>query len=228
MGLIASEKGKVELIEEGLYIARCIAVIDLGTQLVKSKQFGDKLKHQARIDFELPTEVYTYEDKDTGEEMTNTKIIWMRQTISLASNWNLKPLLESWRWKKFTKEELAWFDLKNILNKECQLQITHSDDWQYANISNLMPLMKGTLVPKGLRTPMIFEINEDWYNQEDFNSLPEFIQKIIMESVEVRKLLWIETFEEQEKNMKKEAKQTITTQEAEEVFTEAKSPNEFE
>jgi hypothetical protein len=32
---------------------------------VKSKQFGDKLKHQVRIDFELPTELFTYEDKDT-------------------------------------------------------------------------------------------------------------------------------------------------------------------
>jgi hypothetical protein len=39
----------------------------------------------------------------------------MTQTVSLASNGNLKPLLESWRGKKFTKEELVGFDLKTIL-----------------------------------------------------------------------------------------------------------------
>jgi hypothetical protein len=87
-----------------------------------------------------------------------------------------------------------------------------------------MPVMKWTVVPEWLRKPVIFEINTDWYDLEIFNNLPEFIRNKILESTEVKKLFWIETFEEQEENMKKEA---ITTKEAEDVFLEAKTPWEF-
>ena len=130
--------------------------------------------------------------------------------------------------EEFPKEELVGFDLKTILWAPCQLQIGHSDDWQYANVVNLMPVMKWTIVPEWLRKPVIFEINTDWYDIEIFNSLPEFIRNKILESTEVKKLFWIETFEEQEQNMMKEAKQqVVTTQEAEDVFVEAKTPGEF-
>ncbi|MHA1379626.1 MAG: hypothetical protein ACTSRG_14730 [Candidatus Helarchaeota archaeon] len=48
--------------------------------------------------------------------------------MSLHAKATMRKFLESWRGKKFTKEELEGFDLQKILGKPCQLQIIHSDD----------------------------------------------------------------------------------------------------
>jgi len=136
---------------------------------------------------------YEFEDKDTKEKITGTKVIGIFLTASLSSKATMRKLLESWRGKKFTQEELEGFSLGNLLNAECQLQVLHSDDGKWANIANLMPVMKGTVVEKGLREPLMFSMEgdktqtEDFCDMEVFDKLPEFLQNKIGESKEMRK-----------------------------------------
>lgn len=212
MSLVAKEKSgwNIEIIPEGVYIARCVGLTDLGTQV---REFSGKPKeiHEIRIDFELPTLTYTYEDKETKEEVTATKMTGVVFTNSLSAKANLRKFLEWWRGKKFTKEELEGFDLTKLLGLPCQLQIIHSDDGKWANVSSAMSIPAGLPVPVATREFTIFSMDEDkigqegFYDEETFEKLPEFLQNIISDSMEMRKHFGNETFEEQEENMKKEA-----------------------
>lgn len=229
MSLMAKEKwGTRELIPAGIHLARCVSIIDLWTQKITFEK-QEKEVHQVRFEFELPALTYTYEDKDTKEEKTATKVTWKNFTVSLHWKATMRKFLESWRGKKFTKEELEWFDLGSILWKNCQLQIIHSDDWQYANIENALPLMAWVEVPKTDKKIVSFSIHEDekgnptWFDEDVFNELPEWLQEKIMESKEMKKLYWIETLDEQDANIEAEiaenkASKPATEEEAWEVF----------
>jgi len=210
MSLTVSEKSaKREIIPEWVYPARCISVIDLWTQKLT---FNNKEKevHQVRFDFEIPSLEVEYEDQETWETVKTCRVIWINLTASLSWKAKLRKLLESWRWKKFTKEELEWFNLWKIVWKTCQVQVIHSEDWQYANLENVMPLMKGIEVPTTDRKPYIFEIQTNekwepvWFDEDVFEELPEWIQEKIQESKEFKKLYWIEDLDEQEKAIEKE------------------------
>jgi hypothetical protein len=103
-------------------------------------------------------------------------------TVSLSKKSTLRSFLESWRGKQFTKEELAGFDLFNVLGVACQINVVHenSDNGNtYANIKAVMPLPKGMSRPKA-ENPLLKYSPED---AEAFNALPEWIQKKIQEQV---------------------------------------------
>lgn len=226
MSLIASEKSgwTIELIPEGVHIARCVSVIDLGTQLTTFEK-KEKEVHQVRFEFEFPNLTYTFEDKDTKVEKTVTKVMGTTFSVSLNSKAKMRKFLESWRGKKFTEEELKWFNLWKVLWQVCQIQIIHSEDGKYANIENALPLMKWISVPETDRELMTFSILEDtkgkpiWFNEDSFEKLPEWLQNKIMESKEMKVITWNFSLDEQEEKLEEEVK-TVSTKEAEAVFEE--------
>jgi len=57
----------------------------------------------------------------------------------------LRKDLESWRGKKFTRDEEMGFDIERLIGVNCLLNITHNEvgDRTYANIVSIMPLAKG-------------------------------------------------------------------------------------
>jgi hypothetical protein len=119
---------------EGMFLAVCVDEYDLG--LVKTF-YGIKRKH--RLSWQLE-EI----DSETGKPWLISK----KYTPSLADKSNLRHDLESWRGKAMTKEELKAFDLENIVGKMCQLQVIHNenDGETYANVQNIMPAPKGSIV----------------------------------------------------------------------------------
>lgn len=134
MGLTASDKGGGDFTPapEGTHIARCVRVIDLGTQ-PGSQQFP-KPKHKVLIFWELPEVTEEYEGKMTP------RLVGSRYTMSLHENSALRPILESWRSRAFTPTELEGFELRNILGVPCLLTVVHSEDGKYANIKSVSAL----------------------------------------------------------------------------------------
>ena len=57
-----------DYIPEGKQIAIVSRVIDLGTQIKKSKEFGDKMKRQVRIEWELP-KIRRVFNEEKGEQV---------------------------------------------------------------------------------------------------------------------------------------------------------------
>lgn len=166
MPLIA-KKTSYEKHPAGMFAAVCYQVIDLGTHL--DPHYG-KRKRLVRINFE------------TTEEMRDGRpfSIGVQTTLSLSEKARLTALLESWRGRKFTDEELSGFDLKNVLGKSCFLNIAH--DGEYANILSISPLAKGTQPVKPQNEIVMLSLDD--FDQAVYNGLSQYLKKKIDESDE--------------------------------------------
>jgi hypothetical protein len=102
------------LIDEGTHFARCVWVVDLGTQ---ATDFGPKRK--VLIGWELPQITRTYDGQ--AEPAIVSKFF----TACLSEKSNLRRDLELWRGRAFAPAELAGFDLRKLLGVTCLLTICH-------------------------------------------------------------------------------------------------------
>lgn len=143
MSIIAKEhRREWTPVPEGLHHAVCCDVIDLG--LVKT-EWGEKPK--VRLVFQVALM------NDDGTEELNPDLDPPRRFevrrdfgLSLSEKSALRPFLESWRGRKFTKEELEGFDVEKLLGVNCQVQIIHNITEQgktFANIQAAVPLGRG-------------------------------------------------------------------------------------
>ena len=185
MGKVTSIKapvaagGDFEIAPEGVFLARCYKMVDVGTQTITS-QFGTKESRQIYLYWELLAD-------DEGEEVRMDDgqpfSIFNSYKLSMHQKSNLRKHLEAWRGKKFTEEEAADFDLSKLLGQACKLQIVHTDskDGQrtYANIAAIMTSKKK---PEGVNELVSFSISDP--DMEVFNDLPEWLQNKIEESPE--------------------------------------------
>lgn len=133
MPLTASSKGKgFDPAPPGVHSAICYAVVDLGTQ-VGEYQGSKTVRHQVWIAWEFPEIIFEPEE---GESRPKTISIFL--TLSLSDKSNMKPLLEGWRNKEFTKEEKEGFNIENLLAKSCLIHVIHDRDGR-AKINSIMP-----------------------------------------------------------------------------------------
>lgn len=175
MALNVRDKGGSDFkkVPTGNHVAVCNMVADVGLQ---QTSFG--AKHKIYIRFEIPAERTEYE-KD-GQKFEGPMTIGMFFTASLSKKASLRPFLEAWRGRAFTKEELEGFDLFNVLGAACMLNVIHqpaeNDPTKiYANIASIAALPKGFQKPKA-ENPLLKYSPED---QDDFKKLPEWLQEKI-------------------------------------------------
>lgn len=109
-------------------------VTDLG--LIETTWNGQsKVQHKCILTWEID------EEMNDGRRM----IVSRRFTASMAENSNLRKMLEGWRGRKFTAEELKDFDTDNLIGVNGILTISHNTtgDRTYANVEQATQLMKG-------------------------------------------------------------------------------------
>jgi hypothetical protein len=170
-----SSNREFEILGQGTYIAVCTATVAIGWQ---ETHFGEK--EQLKVRFEVPTERIEYE-KD-GEQVEGPMVIWKTYTCSLNEKANLRRDLESWRGRQFTEEELAGFDIANILGKACSITIVHRESGgkTYANVSTVSGIPKGTSAPTHEGDLLDFD-NEN-YTGTQLEALPNWLQDKIRDS----------------------------------------------
>lgn len=192
--IVKSEATNFDPIPEGTHFARCVQMIDIGQQY--SETF-DKYSSKVMIRWELPNE--TFEDADGVEQ---PRMIGKTYTKSLSENANLRKMLEGWRGKKFTDEELMGFDLTNLMGLPCMLTVTHSSNngKTYADISGVAAMPKGMDAPPQITESLIFDL-DDFDALESIGKLPEFIQNQIKKSKEWESFAGSEPFPETEDDM---------------------------
>lgn len=185
--LLASASASFEnkIPDSGTYPARCIQVIDLWTQTIEW-QWQTKEQRKIRLTFELPTELETF-NPEKGEQPF---VVSKNYTLSLSDKSKLREHLESWRGQEFTQQELDWFDIYNILGKECTISVVHEKSVDgtktYANLSTVSKAMKGMNIPEAIN-PLVYFTIED-FDQTTYDSLPEFLRNKIAESKEYKAL----------------------------------------
>jgi hypothetical protein len=137
---LKEEKKEFKVIEEGLYEAKCVSVVDLGEQETEYKGVI-KYKPQVLLEFEIPELVIEYE-KD-GEKKTFNQLVRKFYTANLGEKSNLRIALNSWRGKAFTEEELQGFNVKKVLGKDCMIQVIHDKKTDKTKqIINILPVGK--------------------------------------------------------------------------------------
>jgi hypothetical protein len=174
--------GSKQLPPEGNHPARCVSVIDLGTQC-DTYNGEPKALRKVRITFELPQEKAVFK-KERGEEPF---VIGKDYTLSLGERANLRRDLESWRGKGFTEAEAKAFHLSRLLGAPAMVSVVHrvsKNNRTYADIATV------TRVPKGMKVPeqILPSLKYDIENGADavFEQLPKFLQDKIKAADEWR------------------------------------------
>ena len=160
----------------GVHKARCIKVIDLGTQQ-KDYQGTVSWKHEVMVIFEIPDQI-----SDISEPLTISK--WY--TLSLHEKSNLGIDLTSWRGRAFSEIEKKGFDISKLVGVPCLLNVIQGN--KNNKIGSVMPLLKDKIAEQ-YHTSVIFDL-KDFQNgkKEVFNQLSEGIRNIILKSRELEGL----------------------------------------
>lgn len=161
----------------GSHAARCIAVIDLGTQ--RTTYEGEaQIKRQVIVRWELSNELMSEGDYK-GKPFTVSKFY----TASLHEKAGLRKDLSSWRGRDFNAEELKGFDLKSVLGKACMLSVGLSEKGK-AKVTSVMGLPKGMTVPDQVNPSFHFSLAADQYREADYEVLSKGFKEMVTASPE--------------------------------------------
>ena len=169
----ANEGGSYKPIEDGTYVAHCYGLVDIGD--VYSEKF-DKCSPKFMILWELVGAGTVNVD---GNEVNRT--ISNSYSKSLSPKSNLRKDLRAWRGREFTEEELKAFNMANILEKPCQLQIINqtSNGKTYSNIAAIMNLPKGMPKPEPTCKTVYWDFEDSEIGDEAWQTIPGWVRSLI-------------------------------------------------
>jgi hypothetical protein len=183
MGLTAKTGGTTVPVEAGTWPAVCPGYADLGTQASK---FGTKRK--VMIFWDIPDQRIDVERN--GRMVSLPRRISRRFTLSLGKRASLRAMLEAWRGRAFTEEELKGFDLDKIVGAPCLLNVTHDsgeDGSVYANVQTVMALPRGMAAPALENDKFAYiAVREDGAFIPPPDTLIEWVREIIMQCEEAK------------------------------------------
>ena len=169
MSMIASDNGgsTIPKLEGGVYTAISSAIVDLGLQ--KNEKF-DKTQRKFMMIWTILNETIEVNGEQLPRQLSK------EYSFSLHEKSTLRKDLQAWRGKAFTEEELRGFNIMNVLNVPCQLQVLleERNGRQYNNIASIMALPKGSQVEK-LENTYYFDIEtmDSWTN---WTKIPQWIR----------------------------------------------------
>lgn len=184
MAIIATNSGgggDFKPVPPGNHRGVCSMIVDLGNQRIQSQMYGESVKHQVYLAWELPDEPITWTDKE-GVERTGPMRIGKTYTLSTHENANLRRDLESWRGKPFTEAEAEAFDVANLSGVAALINVAHKaggNGKTYANVVAVTPLPKGMERPACNDGALVYDAD----NTGSWDHLPEWLQKKIQEQI---------------------------------------------
>lgn len=176
MGRYASDSGGGSFTPApvGTHAARCVKLIDLGTQHGEYKGEPTR-RNQVLVTWELPSE--TIEIEGEQKPITTSKFY----TNSLGEKANLRRDLEGWRGRTFSDAELDRFDLEAVLGKPCMLTIVGAENGK-TKVASVSGLPKGMECPPQVNESFSFWLED--FDQAKFEKVSDGIKKIIQKSEE--------------------------------------------
>lgn len=158
----------------GTHVARCVKLIDLGTQHGEYKGQPTR-RNQVLVVWELPDELIEVDGKELP--VTTSRFY----TNSLGEKANLRRDLEGWRGRAFSDEELQQFDLMKVLGQPCMLTIVGGENGK-TKVAGVSGLPKRTECPPQVNESFAFWLDE--FDQDKFDALSDGIKKIVEKSEE--------------------------------------------
>jgi hypothetical protein len=99
-------------------------------------------------------------------------------TLSLSEKSNLRPILQAWRGRAFTPDELKKFDVTTVLGAPCMITVTHEpkkDGGVYANVASVAKLPSGIPAPTLEGEAILYDAD----NMGTFEKLRPWLQEKI-------------------------------------------------
>ena len=185
MSLIARSTGAKDFqkVSQGNHIARCVRVVDFGTQ-VYTYNNETKSALKVQISFEIPGERIEI----NGEDLPS--MLSYEATNSLHENSNLRPMLESWRGRNFTTEELEGFELKKLLGVSAMITVMHVENKKGKVFAKIVAIADAKIGGKKVdcppqESPFIFYEIEQGIHGAAYEGLPKWIQDKICKAKEL-------------------------------------------
>jgi len=168
------------IIPAGTHQGVFVWVVDLGTQY---SEYYDKESQKIILTVEIPSERIIIDGKEMPRVLSRT------YTNSLHEKAVLRQDLEAVRGIAFTDEQLAGFDVKNVIGANCLVTVVHAerDGKTYANIKGMAALMKGMAKLEPETPTIVYDIDEDGSNISQ--DLPDWIKNMIKKSKEFKKMV---------------------------------------
>jgi len=146
----------------GLHLARCYRIVDMGTQ---KSEFNSEVsfKRKIMVGWEIHGDDSNGQTLMTGD--LKPMAIFKYYTLSWAEKATLRIDLQAWRGKPFSSEEMTRFDLKNILDQWCMVNVIQKsvNGKIYSDVKSITPVpqvvIKTTGLPKGINDCQIFNIS---------------------------------------------------------------------
>jgi len=173
--IVKDTGGNFENAPQGTHLARCVGLTGIGSHESDWKGKA-RLRTQIIVTWELP-----YEMRQDGQPFITSQFY----TRSLSEKANLRNDLKNWRGRDFTAIELQQFDLKDVLDKGCQVVITENDKGK-TYVTGVAGLPKGTDLPDRHNELKYFDV-EEWNGDEadpTFSGLSEKLQTMVKDSLE--------------------------------------------
>ena len=163
-----------KLPDAGTVLVWLDSLVDLGTH---TTTFKDQTKDQRKI--RLTWEIIGTE---TSEEDKRPLPISALYTWDMGEKSNLYKLIKPWLGKNPDRN----MDLEDLFKVPGMASIVHNQvgEKTYANVSGILPVMKGTKVPDRVNKPMVFDMDDSRTTVVHFLGLPEYMRKKILESPE--------------------------------------------
>lgn len=178
MATYASDSGGKDFdpVPEGSHFAICDMFVDLGIQ--DSNYNGQvKTQHKIYLRWQIPALRLKYTKDDVEHE--GPMAIGSKFTLSLHEKSALRKILQSWRGRAFTPEELKKFDVTTILGAPCLITVTHAPkeggSGVYANIGAVAKLPAGVPVPSLEGEKLLYDAD----NLGTFEKLRPWLQELI-------------------------------------------------
>jgi hypothetical protein len=170
---VSAQGGDFKHAPAGTHLARCIRIIDIGTQHGEY-QGKPNARHQIIMMWELPNEL-----NDDSKPFVASRFY----TASLGEKASLRKDLEAWRGRAFTSSELMAFKLPALLGKTCMLSIVEKEKGG-TKVGSVMAVPKGMTAPAATNEPFYFDMDE--WDQKRFDSFTDGIKALIQKSDEFK------------------------------------------
>ena len=166
-------KPAIPPMEGGVYMAVCVTVADLGDQ------YSEKYKNTQRkvvFSFDIPSETVEVDGETRPRQLSK------RCIFSVSKRGTLNKMLNAWLNANMSEQDLSELDLFDFAGKPCQIRVTVSEDGAHNNVEDVMALPKGMPAPM-TDTPIItYDIDEDGFSGDKWESLPGWMRDAIEKS----------------------------------------------
>ncbi len=166
-------KPPVPPMESDVYMAECVLIADLGDQYNENYK---KTQRKVVFSFDIPSETVIID----GEEKPRQLSKWL--TFSVNKKSALYRILNAWMNTNMSEQEMSEIDLFGFIGQGCQVQVNVSEDGAHNNIANVMALPKGIPSPVSNITPVTYDIDEDGFEGEKWEALPDWVKNAVKKS----------------------------------------------